>query len=165
MNKLFSFLAVGVLLIGAAFTSSAPAQAPLNISGCRDLNIENYISVNIRNFNMTGNSGVFLFLPDDIATVPNGGVIQPGKAFVMTDIRMEFTDSSGGQFELVEADQGGTFDRVLLQERSMLKGWQSSVGVIARGDRAPGMGLMLRALDPSAQFTLDIEIVGYVRDI
>lgn len=165
MNKLLSFLAVGALLVGVAFSSFATAQAPTNISCCRELNINNYISVNIRGISLSGSQGTFLFLPGEIATVPNGGVFQAGKAFVMTDVRVTYSSGTGGDFELVEADQGGTFDRVLLSEDSMRDGWQSSVGVIARGDRAPAMGLMLRALSGTANFNVDVEIVGYVRNI
>ena len=169
MKRLIATIALFVL--GGLMMASSPAPATAQMTavatpiGCRALNIEHYISVNIRGIFLSGSQGTFLYLPDDLATVPNGGVLKPGKAFVMTDVRITYSDGTPGEFELVEADQGGTFDRVLLSEDSMLDGWQSSVGVIARGDRAPGMGVMVRALSGTASFSVDVEIVGYVRNI
>jgi len=167
MNKLFSFLAVGALLVGAAFTTPAPAQmtaTAIPIGRCR-INPDNYVAINLRGVLASpGPVGTFLPLPDTVATVNNGAIIQTDKAFVITDVRVSYRDGATGDFELMEANQGQTFIRTLLQEDSMLDGWQSSLGVVARGDMGGAMGLAIRAVNGRDPILLDVEIIGYARN-
>jgi len=166
MNKLFSFLAVGALLVGAAFTTPAPAQMTATaISTCCRINPDNYVAINLRGVLAAATpAGTFLPLPDTVATVNNGAIIQTDKAFVITDVRVSYRDGATGDFELMEANQGQTFTRTLLQEDSMLDGWQSSLGVVARGDMGGAMGLAIRAVNGPDPILLDVEIIGYARN-
>ena len=166
MNKRLSFLAVGALLLGAAFTISAPAQviASATSIGCCNINPDNYVSITLRSISPSVGNGTFLPLPDTVATVNNGVLIQADKVFVITDVRVSNnTGPANARLELVEANQPQTFERILLQESSMLDGWHSSFGVVVRGDAALAMGLTLRT-NVIESFTVDVEITGYARN-
>jgi hypothetical protein len=170
MKKLIFGLAALVFL-GSATLLSAQARTAATTQQvcCNDLypdESDDLISVTFRDLTISagpGVAGTLLPLPGNLATVPDGLVIQDGLSFIITDVRVEYESNSSTELNLMELAQTLAVENVLLHDTSMSRGWQSAVGVAVTGNETEGVGVAIRKVnggDPDP--VIDLELVGYV---
>ena len=106
-----------------------------------------------------GSGTVFIPLPGNVATLPNGIIVQDGLDVVITDVFVGGVEL----VNLVRAAQAGPGNQVLVFGDHAVNGYQSGTGVLLTGESALGVGLGLRkAVQGGADVIVRLSVSGRV---